>query len=266
MLKLTPAQLSGPRLKLERAEKHVRDAEELIGGFLNLRPYTTGENSDPQSGQTIYYMSRVEDVPAGIGIVVGDALNNLRGSLDHLAMQIHVAGGGSPDNHRISYPMANSRAEFSATFHGKIKITHKSTIDVLEKAESYQGGKGHVLWVLDKLNNIDKHRRINVIGTSFNGFCVHPVVNKILREKVKANPSIIGTTPAGFWFRPEHDRSPLKVGDKLYGCPSDSKLDEDVQFAFEIAFNEPSVGECKPVVLFLDKTAKRIQSLIDQFA
>ena len=119
---------------------------------------------------------------------------------------------------------------------------------------------------LNKLNNIDKHRRINVIGTSFNGFCVHPVVNKILREKVKANPSIIGTTPAGFWFRPEHDRSPLKVGDKLYGCPSDSKLDEDVQFAFEIAFNEPSVGECKPVVLLLDKTAKRIQSLIDQFA
>ena len=43
----------------------------------------------------------------------------------------------------------------------------QDAIDAIRALEPYKGGKGENLWVLHRLNNIDKHRLIVTVGSSF---------------------------------------------------------------------------------------------------
>ena len=72
-------------LKLERAKKHILDLESEWTTFLKTKPYHVVFKDDLQTGERIYYVERVNDIPPVILVIVGDVLQNLRSALDHLA-------------------------------------------------------------------------------------------------------------------------------------------------------------------------------------
>lgn len=260
--------LASVRAKIERAEQHVRDAEGAIRAFRDFNPYEVGEKLDPQTGQCVYYMVRVDDVQPYIGNIIGDALHNLRSALDHLAYAMWVASGSVGNPKRIYYPIidTDSRTVYESSRSGKVQGIAPRLRDMMDATEPYKGGAGHDLWVLNELDNIDKHRRLNVIVAAFGGFWVHPVVRQCVEECRKANPGIIATAmPPGYYYRPLDRNEPLKVGDELYRCPAQSKLDQYDEFAFEVAFSEPPVVECQPVVEFLQKATHLVSGIVDRF-
>jgi len=57
-----------------------------------------------------------------------------------------------------------------------------AAINAIDTTEPYQGGKGHSLWVLHKLNNIDKHRLLITVGSAYRSFNVGAVIQQASRS------------------------------------------------------------------------------------
>jgi hypothetical protein len=57
---------------------------------------------------------------------------------------------------------------------------------------------------------------------------------------------------------------PLKVGDVLFDSPS-SEVDEEMEFTCEIAFNEPGICECEPLLETLHGMAQLVDDIVTGF-
>src|SRR4051812_42882611 len=84
------------RLRIERAKKHIVDLNTAIVAFNATGPYEVGAKRDPDTRKPIYYVKEVKPTPAEFSLIAGDAIQNLRSSLDHLAWLLVKANGGTP--------------------------------------------------------------------------------------------------------------------------------------------------------------------------
>ena len=73
--------------KVKRAEKHIRDLKAECDVFLKRNPYRRVAQENPETGERVTVFRVVETAPDQISLVLGDAIHNLRSSLDHLACQ-----------------------------------------------------------------------------------------------------------------------------------------------------------------------------------
>jgi hypothetical protein len=137
--------------------------------------------------------------------------------------------------------------------------------------QAYKGGDGHQIWVLNRLNNIDKHRVILTTGASLSSFNFGAAISRMPLPSYETAEGIrmeIGTgRPVGtkrpvmdLFMRPADIQCPLKVGDKL--LVSFAELDPDNDFRFDIALNEPEIVERKPVLETLKHFADAVGSVI----
>ena len=95
------------RLKIERAKKHIRDAD-VACNFYATDPYVVVPKRDPKTREVSFYLAHVDDVPVGISAIAGDAIHNLRSALDYLAYQlVAIAAGQTPPNF-IYFPVAEN--------------------------------------------------------------------------------------------------------------------------------------------------------------
>jgi hypothetical protein len=88
------------RLKIERANKHIGDIDAASRVFFNTKLYKVATKRDPETRKLIYYLSSVDPVPASFATAAGDAIHNLRCSLDHLAQQLYLAGTNGAKGYR----------------------------------------------------------------------------------------------------------------------------------------------------------------------
>jgi hypothetical protein len=110
--------------------------------------------------------------------------------------------------------------------------------------------------VLNRLNNIDKHRVILTTGASLRSVNLGAAISRIPLPSYETPEGIrkeLGTgLPVGtkhpvvdLFIRPADIQCPLKVGDKLL---VGLELDPDNDFRFDVALNEPEIAERKPVL------------------
>lgn len=93
--------LLGARLKAIRAKSHIRDLNREIGGFIERHPYCVTVEAHHKPGcYALRYRER-ETIPASVPLIIGDAVHNLRTSLDHLACAL-VAGSTGTDARNTS--------------------------------------------------------------------------------------------------------------------------------------------------------------------
>jgi len=168
--------LAGPLSKLRRAHVHLR---ELYG---ELNAYTAEPRhrviSDHTAvGEDRIYKMRLEVLePLGNprwGLLVGDFVHNLRASLDHLVWQLVLLNGGRPTRSN-QFPICSSRERYWESSGGQRSIRERTLAGMAarhrEKIDSVQpfcapfadtlDHEFHVLAVLARLSNIDKHQLI----------------------------------------------------------------------------------------------------------
>src|SRR5919199_1097563 len=80
------AGLSGVLVKIDREAKRVE---------AGCRDAFVRERDDGRS-EYVFRFGRVPAVPPVLSAIIGDAIHNLRVSLDHLAWQLVIATGGTP--------------------------------------------------------------------------------------------------------------------------------------------------------------------------
>lgn len=251
-------------VKIKRAGKHFADLSSEVQTFFGSNPYAVGGKSDVQTRKLIYCIVDIKPVPALISAIAGDALQNLRSALDHLIWQLHkVNGTNGTESH---FPTGNSEATYKATLHKAKKYFRKDAMDLLYEVEAYKGGKGEFLWKLNRLNNIDKHRLLITVGSSFQSVNMGAAIHAMLKRDAEADGRSFDFPVFNAFFKESDGLYPLKIGDELVidGLPN-AEYNDKMQFAFNISLNEAGIVEGKPLLETIHQIADIVCNTIRLF-
>src|SRR6266850_878143 len=167
------------RVKTARAYQHIQDLEREIQEFLNGNPYKVAIKPDPQFPDLFaqHYLASVKPMIAVIPLIAGEAIHNMRSALDYLAwdlMDIGCVAQGITltvtERKQIGFPIidTDSPTEYEASRKRRVKGMTQAAIDAIDAAKPYKGGND-ILWRLNQLNNIDKHRLLIAVGSQIAG-------------------------------------------------------------------------------------------------
>lgn len=118
-------------------------------------------------------VARMPDPPPIVGLLVGDCIHNLRSALDHIVYSLISTNHlrlGKPPSEKAMFPICDTRSGYLHQI-GKLKRLDgipdavATFIESLQPYHTREKGLDHTLhplWVLNKLENIDKHRRLTL--------------------------------------------------------------------------------------------------------
>lgn len=159
------APFKSSKLKIERANQHIRELESAFGDFLKSNPHRLSIEKDAK-GLDVLTLESIRPMPALIPLVIGDALHNLRSALDHLAYEI-VADSGRTPSRSVAFPFAKGREELVDSLrNGEIETAAGATIIdlIVDTVRPYQGGND-ALYALHALDIVDKHHLVVPVVT-----------------------------------------------------------------------------------------------------
>ncbi len=148
------------RVKVERAEKHLRDLENELKTFGNKNFHAVTTDVDTQTGQSIQKLGKHHKRPFEALSIAGDIVHNLRSALDHLANELVWVGSDAEPTRRVEFPIAKDAATYERDKATKVEGMCPKVIKAIDALQPYKGGKGEILWRLHELDNIDKHRTL----------------------------------------------------------------------------------------------------------
>jgi hypothetical protein len=253
------------KLKLERADRHLFDLKETWDAFVGGDPYPFRSEDDPHTGDRIYKLVSAGLIPSSIPLIAGDAIQNLRSALDHLAYHL-VSLGPSEAGHgdKIYFPIGERAKEFDSRLRQLKKHLRPDAIRPLEAVEAHEDGSGEILWHLHCLNIIDKHRLLLTVSSQNVLHSMSP------REVSDISRNFLGVFPIPSEIAHtallQESETPIldpKIGDILARIPR-SDVQDKMHFPFEVAFGEPRVVRGKPVTVFLHQVANRIDGIISE--
>ena len=255
------------RVKVERAYKHIHDLELEIRAFLDSNPYTIETKPNDQHNALIYYLANLCDTPLIISAITGDILFNLRAVLDHLAYHLVLVNGGTPTE-QTCCPIFEEGTKYIAGKSRKVDGMSPNAIKAIDAVEPYKGGND-ILWRLHSLNNIDKHRILVTVGSAVRGIKYHNENRRHLIKAIHAEAGIALTDTEAdarnFFTKPESRVCPLELGSVLLVDLFKRDIDDKVEFAFEIALNEPRIAEGESLLDTLNQMAKLVDNIVLSF-
>lgn len=178
--------LDGPRLKVRRAESEIqmlREAEQAFRSEAKYQVIMTEIN--PKTGNDVYRV-RISSPPPDLewGVWIGEIAHNLRSALDGLVYQLALLKTKTPARN-TQFPIflvgktirkRKSRRDLIPHFEGMelgngrsmihdLKSEHQARIERLQPYKRGRGDRNCPLWWLHEVNNADKHRLIQVVGS-----------------------------------------------------------------------------------------------------
>lgn len=231
--------------KFNRAKKHFAEFESRFDTFRKESPPEFRAEDYVETGERVYYLKSVPDIPPNLRAIAGDVLQSLRSSLDHLVWHLIEANGQTPTVGVSGFPIFDSRHQYEVGKGRKVEGMSEIAKQRIDSAYPYDGGN-RPLWILNRLNNIDKHRLLLTM-------CVQPVAyamprsqrEQIIAERRAQGLPVPSTLERGIVLTDPAKMVPLKAGEALVTVPA-AHAHEDVGFKFEVAVNEPGVVEAMP--------------------
>jgi hypothetical protein len=169
--------LADPRLRLDRADEQLRDLDREIRAYLGGKPYRVVGQRDPDGSQVIRaYVDR--DPPERFKVLIGEACHSLRVVLDQLANVLATPPTGDAPagtefpifDNELLFKTMDKKKGIPARTSGLYDIRGmdpkaQAVIEGLQPYHRRHDPDGHELWLLHRLDIVDKHQKGLVTGT-----------------------------------------------------------------------------------------------------
>lgn len=235
---MSDVDFTGPYLKVERADKHIREVESLLGRFVadNKKRFL------PKNQQRALKEGRpIQDAkpPKHLPTALGDALHNLRVSLDHAYCILIEANGHTVTDHS-RFPFGGKDwASIKGSIDGQIGAGNGPSSAVRDfigiEVQPYPGGK-HRLFDLHRLDIADKHQ------------CILPTSAEMYLRKARLVHPVTGATVLQI--------DQLQMAGNKGGNFSASgyllKAENDLKSAFDVTFGDGQPLEGERIMPTLD--------------
>lgn len=154
--------LSGCLAKLDRAQKHIDELKAVSEDYLS-DCCRIEKKVDLATTDKIYRAVDVKDMPIEVSLILGDVLHNLRCSLDHLIHTVVISNGQEPTN-RNEFPIFESETQYEKAVRQKLKGVPASKEQLIRRYQPFNAAEPRktLFWMLQQMNNVDKHRLIVV--------------------------------------------------------------------------------------------------------
>lgn len=177
--------LYSARVKWRRANLHATSTEREARRFLNKHPAPTVEVKPKEEPRVLKFGDIVDlviafnesatypELPESFPARFGDAIQNYRAALDHLAWQL-VKHGSTPEPKNpsaVQFPIYTREKDYRAKLATRLPGVSKGPCDFIHFAHEYRRGKAQnaLLLLLAKLSNDDKHRTLHTAVAALHG-------------------------------------------------------------------------------------------------
>jgi hypothetical protein len=175
--------------KAARARKHIDEFSFMVAEFEKSRPYEVQQEETSEVSEVAYRFRVRQEVPAGLLTAVGDAIHNMRSSLDSVAYELarqYLNGEMTPKQQGVTqFPICETGEDFDDFF---AKNKHRREMYgeqqkealrcvqpfALQEEASTHGvdfeTDPHLEYITDELHrlhtlsNVDKHRRLPLLS------------------------------------------------------------------------------------------------------
>jgi hypothetical protein len=264
--------------KLEWAERQIDNLQSDWSAY-EKDSHPVIHEDDPQTGDRVYRIKHVFPIPDRFPLQIGDILHNLRSALDHVIFRLaRKAASGMPGfDQALYFPIGENLAnfesrlaralEFKPPSGGKVQRLRPEAVKAIRSYEPYVGGMCGKLWLLHKLNIIDKHHLLLTASSENSRRTMSPcqieeIMHNLLGVTEKYSPEV---ERVAFLTDPKIIHAfPLKAGDIIERIPK-TEINENIYFAFDITFAEPEIVERERAILLLHQIASMIRDIIRSF-
>lgn len=168
------ASLAGVDKKIQRAMFQVNQLDRQLAAFTNHEPFTVRVDKEPVEGGYVGRLVALQNPSVGepdvsLVLLAGEILYQLRSSLDHLVHQLVILSGNEAklrDSRKHQFPIFETQAGYKERSAGMIAGVSDEIAGMIERQQPYvhrpDGPRDDALWILQDLNNTDKHRLIPV--------------------------------------------------------------------------------------------------------
>jgi hypothetical protein len=217
--------LSSVLVRIERAKAHLIDFERQAKPIPAECKVT--REVDESTSEYVFRVSHVPPIPAELSAIIGDAIHNLRVSLDYLAWQLVIATGTKPPDDHTGFPVLTIAPTADRWGRTRPNISPGVSKDVRALLDDIQPYKRddepvhHDLAILHALDINDKHHELLV--------------------------AIVGSFGMGYWGDAPPMSGPFNVGpytegDEICRFTSSGTINFDPMMMFEVRLNEPVAG------------------------
>ncbi len=262
----------GVRTKIQRANRHIEELDDAIQRFRKADLCEIAANRYPDlEGQQVHAIVVANDplVPPEIAVVFGEVLFNLRSALDQLAFALCPTAGLPPGTiGNIYFPIADSPAKYVTAGAEVKRLAKPEAVKVLDRVQPYKGGDGEILWVLEQLNNIDKHRLPLTVAFRLDTMDWAPMTAESMRQGgypeaviARAIKHLYSSNPI---IKFPASTPPLKAGHVLFTTTGELKGHDKVKLAVDVALDEPGIVGCKPLAPLVHEFADFVGGIVPQ--
>jgi hypothetical protein len=243
------------KLKIQRAEKHIRELYDFIQGFPNTPNFHSVSIERDASGWydpeiVITFHRAQDDFMNQTALIIGDVCHNLRSALDVVWYEIVFFSGKQTDWTR--FPIDDTPERVTKTLDAALKkeqISQASHGFVLDTIKPYREGNFR-LWALHEMNIIDKHQ---LLIPTFPMMAVEGI--RILNDEDN-----VVEMPVIFT-----DGSMKRRLDYFGGFGKNPKVMDEGRVAIGQGFNLGTPCEGQPVIPMLNAILKEVRSTIGEF-
>lgn len=248
-------------VKFQRAQEHLKELGARITEWKKGAGKTVFGEADPEDPRyQIFYFQNDPIPPETLSPVVGDVVQNLRASLDHLCFELAAAYTGrlsAKQEKSTRFPVCRTEAEFrkgSAQLVGLVGSEAGAVIQRLQPCYSRpdKGPEHDLLWQLHELALADQHETLAVVNTVVGRWSIEAIVP-------------VDYDPAGVWFRtgtPPKGRAPIARLPLLPVGTEDAVMRKVIASLDVALANPPSAPAGDPVYEVLVDIAQYIQSRV----
>lgn len=150
--------------KFHWAKKHLETLNEASGGFFELEGQSLALKVDQQvSADTAVVLvapAEVPDVPIRCALMVGDILQNLRATLDHMVWDLVTLVNRRPARPKqVQFPMASSARDWGDRLEDRLPHIPMGQRAIIREYQPYRRGDGpRNIRRLRNFSDHDKHR------------------------------------------------------------------------------------------------------------
>lgn len=151
------ATLANSRHKIQRAEKHIADFQSRVVALIDSDAVSIEVNPETRQ-EFIKHDPRDKTAAVDIGLIIGDAIHNLKCALD-FAWLDSLERLSLPTEPYSKLPVFPSKEQLERVlFGGKVHAANPRLCPFLiNEIKPYEGGNG-AIWFIHKLDIDDKHR------------------------------------------------------------------------------------------------------------
>ncbi len=162
--------------KLRRGDHYCGLLNEEVRIFYEQQPYEIVRDSNPNDTRHTFRVCGLQPLPDHWPLMLGELLYNYRSSLDHLVYELAVRAGNPlslSDERACMFPLYEDSGKYRDNGRRRIAMLDAREQTLIECFQPYDRQhfpqETFALGYLERLNVIDKHRRLNVLQQVMHG-------------------------------------------------------------------------------------------------